>query len=545
MPAVIDRTPPLDFSPLLFLSIDRYNFVNLPALFAETLRMSTELMSQFLEGLHASRLLDSHRIDELHRRPELPQGDLDGATQFLESQGWLTRFQIDEIRNGRGQSLVFSGYRLLEEFPEKPCGRSFKAFHPALQQAVTVRLVNPQWVLPHDDLRAYIERAQRASLLTHPHALGTLDAGFAGDTPFIVQELIDGADLSQLVAEMGVLPLPLACMYLWQAAKALQAAHERGVLHGDISPTRLLLTPVVRKAGVNGSGQPISIRPAAGSVIKLTELGLIPLRPPASQVTFVQSELLGAVHYLAPERLTTADQSVKGDLYSLGATLYFLLVGRPPHQAASQVEVLLQLQQTQPPRIDTLRADIPAPLVELIHSLLATEPASRPANAGDVVAALAPYCTLETPAAKPHTASAAPLASATLTIPNALPSVLTEGTALSVSENEDDHRPMIEALPEGTSDSQIYSPRTRIPTEEEHHDDAFGTHSDAELAPLRRRRKHSKGGWIWLVLGLCLHITAITLLVLWLMGIGPFDKSATSNSDNTSSEHKAPVKKKK
>jgi eukaryotic-like serine/threonine-protein kinase len=517
--------------------------------------MSTETMSQFLEGLHASRLLDNDRIDELLRRPEPPHGDIDGVARFLENNGWLTRFQINEIREGRGQSLLFSGYRLLERLTDQPSGPAFRAFHPALQQPVVVRWLNAEWFKPLDDVGAYLGRAQAASLLAHAHVVGTLDAGLAGEIPFLVQEYLDGAKLGQLVDEMGALPVPLACIYARQAALALQAAHERGLFHGDFGPDRMLLAPVNRKPGVNGSGQRVSIRPVPGASIKVAEIGLIPKRPAAGEVSFMQSHLLGAVNYLAPERLSSAGQDVKGDLYSLGATLYFLLAARPPLPAGSNVDALLQLQQAEPARIDSLRNDVPPPLADMVHRLLSKDPGSRPESAGEVASALSAFTgPLEAPAtSESATPYALPLASETTSFPNALPAIMAETTQfddaprlVEALPDGSNHRPVVEALPEDTSDSQVYSPRQldrdRHETEPGHHD-LFG-HQGDDLPPPRPRKEQVKGGWTWLIVGICLHVAAVTALVLWATGVFSSSESS-SESEPTKKELKKDQKKKR
>jgi serine/threonine protein kinase len=513
--------------------------------------MSTELMSRFLEGLHTSRLLDNDRLEELLRRPEPPQGDLDGVATFLETNGWLTRYQIAEIREGRGHALTFAGYRLLERLPDVPGGQEFKAFHPALQQAVVVRWVSPDWLAPADEPKSYIERAQKASLVTHPNAVNTLDAGFAGETAFVVRELVDGADLGGLVNEMGALPVPLACAYARQAAEALQAAHERGVCHGDFAPEHMLLTPVVRKPGVNGSGRMVGVRPAPGAAVKVAELGLVPRRPPLSDLSFGQSHLLGAVAYAAPERLTSSGPDVPGDLYSLGASLYFLLAARPPLPAKSPADALLRLQQAEPAPIETLRNDLPPELAMLIRRLLAKDPAGRPASAAEVVDTLQPYGTPGVsplkPAAPPY---AVPVAHETGTVPNALPAVMARAP-LSLDDDAL-HQPTVEPLPDDARDSQVVTPRApRVePLPEDDHHDPFGAHhgvagDSSSPVPLRRREAPKKGGWSLLIFAVLLHVVAIGVLIAYIGNFWPFEKSSSTEDEPKIEKKESPKKVKK
>ncbi len=353
--------------------------------------MSTEPMSQFLEGLHASRLLEPNRLEELLRRPEPPQGDLDGTIRFLEGSGWLTRFQTEQIRQGRAHELMFGAYRLLDELPSSNGGKTYKAYHPALQQAAVVRIIDPNWLQPADNPRSYIERARAASAVSHPQLVNLLDAGFEGETPFLVFDYVDGADLGALVSDMGALPVTLACDYVRQAAIGLQAAHERGVCHGDLSPSRLLLSPVVRKMGSNGTGKPVAVRPAAGASIKVEGVGTSARRPAASQLSAMDLATPGSIQYLPPERLKSEDFDVRGDLYSLGATLYFLLTAKPLFASTSAAEALPKIEQTMPARVDGMRKDVSSTLADLLQRLLAKDPSARPSSAASVAQYLQPF----------------------------------------------------------------------------------------------------------------------------------------------------------
>jgi eukaryotic-like serine/threonine-protein kinase len=468
--------------------------------------MAIEKMSEFLDGLQASRLLEAERIEELLRRPEPPQGDLDGVSHFLERKGWLTRFQIDEIRHGRGQELQFAGYRLLEKMPDRPCGREFKAQHPTHPQVVVVRVVNAEWLRPADDVGGYIERARALTQISHPNQVNVVDAGFAGDAPFIVHDYVDGASLNALVNEMGPLPVELACDYVRQSALALQAAHERGIFHGDFSPACMILAPVVRKPATNGTGHIVSTRPAPGASIKVEETGLAPRRPPATQASTTDWRQLGSVDYLAPERLASAELSVKSDLYSLGASLYFLLIGRPPFADGSSVDSLLQLQQGMPARVDVLRKDVGSALGDLIHRLLAQDPAARPNSAASLVQYLQPFAEFNEAPRPPRIPSTKPIEQA---------AGLTEAAVV------DD--PTVEPLPQSTSDSQVFSPR-QTDGELEHHD-MFANHAGAPSRPRKMKEKPAKRRWGMIILAIALHVIPIGFAILYFAKLGPFAES--------------------
>jgi|GEM_PF-1756713 len=506
--------------------------------------MSTELMSRFLEGLSSSRLLANERIEEVIRRPEAPQGDVDGIARFLEASNWLTRFQIDEIREGRGHDLQFAGYRLLDRFPDQLSGTSFKAFHPALNQPVVVRWLNESWLAPADDIPAYIARARAASAISHPGLVNLLDASMAGDMPFLVNEFIEGADLGTLVGDMGALPVPLACDYVRQAAIALQAAHDRGVVHGEITPYRLILSPIVRKPASNGTGQTV-VRPAPGATVRLEGLGTVPLRPALGDVAMREGHLLEKMHFHPPERADNGTPTMAGDWYSLGATLYFLLTARPPFPGATAAEVLEQFKQGRPAKADVLRKDITPSVADLLNRLLAKDPSSRPHNGAAIIPALQPGgMNVPPPAAKPaDVAYAVPVASATDTRPNTLPGVMASAAAPMADEV---HSPLVESLPAGTRDSQVYSPVTgREGGFDDHHADMFNDHHDDEQPKPLRKKEEVKGGYLWLVLGLCLHVTAVALVVMYAFDLGPFAKSVDTQEESKQEQPKETGKKKK
>src|SRR5688572_22350292 len=326
--------------------------------------MSHPNTSQFFDGLRASQLLDDARISELAGRPEAATGDVVSLGDFAREQGWLTDYQVRELRDGRGHRLAVGPYRIFDQVEDGPGGPTYKALHPALPQPVSIKLLRPDWLAPTDTTPAYVARLQSASLVQSPHLATVLDAGVVEDSTFVVQELVDGCDLYHLVNEMGALPVGLACEYARQAALALKAAHERGIVHGDVSPHALLLTPVKRAAGGNGE---VTVRPRPGARVKVAGLSQTPLRPPIGDLPFGQPERLGAVAFVAPERLTSADRSPAWDLFGLGATLYYLLTTRPPYAGETPVEVLLNVQQGEPTALETLRSDVPPPVTDLIR----------------------------------------------------------------------------------------------------------------------------------------------------------------------------------
>jgi len=468
--------------------------------------MSHAATSQFFDGLRASRLLDDATIGELASRPEAEWGDVVSLANYAQQRGWLTEYQAQELREGRGHRLTVGGYRIFDKIDDGPAGVTFKALHPALEQPVWLRVLRPEWLAPADTPANYLARVQKSCLAQSPHLAGVLDAGTHEDAPFIVQEYVDGCDLFHLVNEMGGLPVRLACEYARQAAVALRAAHEKGIAHGDVSPQALLLSPV--KRAIDSKGNP-SVRPRAEATVKLAELGLAPQRPPIGELTYGESDRLGTVAFLPPERLTNGDRTPAGDLYGLGATLYYLLTTRMPHSGDSPLAILRDLQQSEPRAVSTLRSDVPPAVDLLIQRLLSRDPVRRP-SAAETAEVLAPYG--ERPAAPPD-GDAVPLASETSTFP-AVP------TAVAVPEGSFEKPingsavPLVEPMPEVHPMEDHGYADVGHP---EHHDlfghSAIGTNTRPII---RRRTRATKKNLIWIVAGLILHLTAVVLLIGYL-----------------------------
>lgn len=537
--------------------------------------MSHPSTSQFLDGLRAARLLDDARLDELRARPEAAWGDVPSLARYAQDQGWLTPYQAAELRDGRADGLAVGGYQIFDKVADGPSGVTYKALHPALRQPVTLRLLRPDWLAPADTPAEYVARVQAASLAHSPHLAGVLDAGTHDHAPFVVQEFVDGCDLYRLVNEMGAMPVGLACEYARQAALALQAAHDKGVAHGDVSPHTLLLTPVSRSTRSNGD---VSIRPQPGAGIKLAELGLSPRRPPVSELSYGQSDRLGPVAFYPPERLTSGDRTLAGDLYGLGATLYYLLTSRPPQAGDTPLEVLLNLQQAEPLPVGSLRSDTPPAVGELVRRLLTRDPAARP-SAAQVAEVLAPYGEPSARPAETPAGNGVLVAHETFTQPG-VPTAVPVATNLDAPAAPADEEPFAEAIDEHPSADMLAQPHapTVEPISERHlsqghydgqefvsgmHEaDAHGGHgehqeafehsamgADAPRAPKPRTQASAKNK-VWIVIGLILHLTATTMCLGWLGVIpNPFAAKPT-NPDTPSIEKKddhttTPAKKKR
>ena len=429
--------------------------------------MPSESVAGFLDKAKASRVLFPEQVEQLIRQPDAPQSDLAALCEYLEARGVLTRFQAEMVRAGRGHDLTFAGYPLVDEVGPCPGGTAYRGLHPSLRTPVVVRRLKADGLQPADTTGAFVARARAAASVHHPNLVPLLDAGFHQDEAYAaIEPPADASDLDALVKEIGPMPVFLAAEYGRQVAAALRAAHERGSWHGDVRPASLVIAPMANKPAPDGT---VKRRPAPNAAVKLAGLGLVPIRPPAPLPPADEAA------YLPPERLDAPDYSPRGDLYGLGASLYYLLTGRPPFAGATAEEVAEKVRFAEPTPLGTLRPDLPPALVEVVTRLLAKKPADRPASAADVEAELAKF---GRPAPKP--------AAARVVIP--------------VGDE-----PAADAAPAADTADE-WSGGLSFST----------THADPAPPPRKPMTAKEKGKTrLLIILGLILHLTATTLCVVF------------------------------
>lgn len=358
--------------------------------------MTSDSVSNFLDLARANQLLLPDIVDDLFRQPDAPQQNLSSLCDFLLNRKVITPYQANLIRTGRGYELNFAGYPIIDEVGPCPGGTIYKALHPSLRTPVLIRRLRPEWFAPADNVAAYVTRAQAASPITHKYLANVLDAGAYREEPFVAMDPFDGADLETLVRDIGPMPAPLAAEYARQAAQALQAAHDRGVSHGHVSPASLFVGPLSPMSKQRPDGTP-RMRPSSTAKVKIFDLGLVPVRPPVNDAVIDRSAPVDpslGLAYLPPERLTQPTYDGSGpaaDVYGLGCTLFFLLTGKPVVDASNVGDLLKKIADGPRPPLEVLRPDAPAALATVVRGMLAKEAGARPTagSVADLLSALA------------------------------------------------------------------------------------------------------------------------------------------------------------
>jgi serine/threonine-protein kinase len=350
--------------------------------------MAANTKIRLLDQLRASGLLQPAQLQELTRLPEAKDRDPRGLARLVVQRGWLTRYQIVQVAQGRARDLHIGPYLVLDRLGEGGMGQVFKAQHQHMSRVVALKVIRKDRLSHPKAVRRFYQEVQAAGQLHHPNIVLAFDAGEAGGTHFLSMEYVDGQDLARMLAEVGPLPVPQACDYVRQAAIGLQHAHERGLVHRDIKPHNLLVTTAAQAEHAGGK--------APWGTVKILDMGLarINLGMTESERALTRDgAILGTPDFQAPEQARSASAADgRADLYSLGCTLYYLLTGRAPFHADSVAELLVKHQLEEAPPLEARRPDAPSGLGDVVRSLLAKRPEDRIQTAAALAAALEPFC---------------------------------------------------------------------------------------------------------------------------------------------------------
>jgi hypothetical protein len=320
-------------------------------------------------------------IGELRKPARTDSVTPDECRRVVERVELLCRepVQMLDLAGRPGTPGRVGPYQVLECLGEGGMGAVYKARHTHLGKIVALKLL-PAERLSKSAVARFLLEMKAVGRLDHPNIVQAYDASADG-TPYLAMEFLEGADLGKLVKRHGPLAFADACDVIRQAALGLQHAHEHGLVHRDLKPQNLMLTP--------------------GGVVKVLDLGLARLRPecgwqekPPAGAASAPPAVVGTVDYIAPEQLLNCDGvDIRADLYSLGCTLYHLLTGRPPFAGPQQTSFTKQqghLLELAPP-VSRSRPDVPPGLSAVLSRLLAKAPADRFATPAELATALQPY----------------------------------------------------------------------------------------------------------------------------------------------------------
>jgi len=247
-------------------------------------------------------------------------------------------------------------YKLTDRIAIGGMGEVWKARDQVLGRLVAIKILKEEYTDNESFLTRFRVEARHTALLNHPGIAGVFDYGEEQGSAYLVMELVPGPPLSTIIERERKLEVDRTLSLIAQTARALAAAHEHGLVHRDVKPGNILVMP--------------------SGVVKITDFGIARL---ADQVPLTATgQVMGTAQYLAPEQATGQNATGSSDIYALGVIGYECLAGRRPFTGESQIAIALAQVNDAPPALpDT----IPAPVRQLIMSMLAKNPADRPKDA--------------------------------------------------------------------------------------------------------------------------------------------------------------------
>lgn len=331
-------------------------------------------VDQFIELVGVSGLVVANDFrEQLFDIPAESRRETKLLARELVARKVLTRYQAGQLCRGRRKGLVLGDYAILDKLGSGGTSMVFKARNRRDGRIVAIKVIAPELTNSPSLLRRFEREVAAASRLNHPNIVHSIDFGIGRGLRYLVMEYVDGADLAQLVNELGPLPLDQTVNFITQTAAGMEHAHRQGIVHRDIKPANLL---------VNEYG-----------VVKLLDMGLARLhaahesddQPMMDETPSHENVVLGTADYMAPEQAADpkiADHRV--DIYGLGCTMYFLLFGKALFERGNRHEAIMAHQLEAPPRLRERDPNIPEYVDDAFAKMVAKNPDERFARMKDV-----------------------------------------------------------------------------------------------------------------------------------------------------------------
>ena len=244
-------------------------------------------------------------------------------------------------------TLLNGRYRLDAQVGTGGMSTVYRAFDSTLERRVAIKLMHRDIAADSDQLERFRREARAVAQLSHPHIVGVIDAGEEDGRPYIVFEYVEGETLKDRIRRLGRLPVDEAIAYAIEIARALSAAHARGIVHRDVKPQNVLVDE-------EGSA-------------KVTDFGIA--RSMDDSGLTAEGRVLGTTDYVSPEQALGHDVNGQSDIYSLGIVLYEMLTGDVPFHGENQVSVAMKHVREDLPDVQRRRPEVSAGLAAILDRM--------------------------------------------------------------------------------------------------------------------------------------------------------------------------------
>ncbi len=287
----------------------------------------------------------------------------------LVEMGRLNTYQASRLLAGES-TFRLGPYYILDSIGQGGMGQVFKAEHHIMGRIVALKVLPKSKSTP-GAIASFTREIRAQAKLDHEHLVRAFDAGHDRNVYYLVTEYIPGMDLRRYIRERGPLSMREAATIISQAADGLQHAHEMGLVHRDVKPGNLLVTP--------------------DGHTKVSDLGLAGWLN-EDDPEFLSGKIVGTADYLAPEQiLNPGAVAPVGDVYSLGCTLYYAVTGKVPFPGGTTAEKAHHHCNDTPLKPNRLNSALSEEFVEIIAQMMEKDPQTRVQTAAEVVQLLAPW----------------------------------------------------------------------------------------------------------------------------------------------------------
>ena len=255
------------------------------------------------------------------------------------------RYEIRELIGVGGMANVYKAYDVLEN------------------RVVAVKILREEYMNNDEFMRRFRNESRAISLLDHPNIVKVYDVIFSNRIQSIVMEYIDGITLKDYIEQEHVLRWKEALHFTVQILRALQHAHDKGIVHRDIKPQNIMLL--------------------SDGTIKITDFGIA--RFSRSSTKTITDKAIGSVHYISPEQASGAFTDARSDIYSVGVMMFEMLTGKLPFEADTLVSVAVKQIQSQPALPRSINPDIPEGLQEIVMRAMQKDADKRYQSAAEML----------------------------------------------------------------------------------------------------------------------------------------------------------------
>jgi len=263
-------------------------------------------------------------------------------------------------------TFIDAKYLIKRLIGEGGMGLVYEAEHVEIGRRVAVKVLHAMYTRQTEVVARFRSEARAATRIGHPHIIDVFDSGTTVEgAVYFVMEYLQGRDLSQLVEEVGPLPAARSIAIAREICQALMAAHKAGILHRDLKPENVFLVD----------------RDGNRDFVKVLDFGIAKTMEAVTERVGRLTNpgvAMGTPEYMAPEQAAGLPVDARADVYAIGAILYEMMSGRPPHEGAHIMEVLTRKATVAPTPLGVLRPDVPRDLESLIMRTLAISPDLRP-----------------------------------------------------------------------------------------------------------------------------------------------------------------------